>query len=97
MTAPCSREISTSSIVAGEDPQQQRLPALDRGQRVEPDAVLRADAADEPFNGAVGMHEAGAGGRDARRTLHPHDGRDHERRPPGGELLGPLAELAADH
>ena len=65
--------------------------------RVQANAVLRAHAADEPFDRAVGVHEPGAARLDARRALHAHDGRDHERRALGGELLRPPDELVCDH
>ena len=44
------RRVLSSPRAVGQDPQQQRLAALDRLERVQAHAVLRADAADEPLD-----------------------------------------------
>ena len=76
-----------SARAVGQDPQQQRLAALDRLQRVQANAVLRAHAADEPLDAAVLVHERDVPGLGARRMLDPHHrGRD-ECRALRGQLL----------
>ena len=61
VTAPSSRDELTVGrrglVVVGQDPQQQRRRRSRSPQRVEPHAVLRADAADEALDRAVGVHE----------------------------------------
>ena len=61
---------------------------LDRLQRVDAHAVLRAHTADEALDRAVAEDERDVAGLHARRTLRAHDRRGHERRALGGELLG---------
>ena len=72
-----------------QDPQQYRLAVLQRLQRVGAHAVLGADAADEALDRSVGEHERDVSRLHARRPLHVHHRRGHERRALGAELLGP--------
>ena len=101
-TAPSSavKSIARAALaVLGErqDPQQHRLAALQRLQRIGAHAVLGADAADEALDRAVGEHERDISRLHARRPLHVHHRRGHERRAFGTELLGPPRESRRDH
>ena len=76
-------------VAEREDPQQQRLSALDRLQGVGAHAVLRAGAADEALDRPVAEHERDVPGLHARRALRADHGRGHERLAPLGELARP--------
>ena len=94
MTAPSSRTISSPS---GTMRSRSGSSALDGLQRVEAHGVLRAVAADEALDRPVRVHEPDAARLHARRSLHAHDRRHHERRALRGELLRPSCELGSDH
>ena len=66
-------------LAVGKDPQQHRLAAVERDQRVGAHALLGADAADEAVDRAVGEDERDAPGLDAGRALRADHGRGHER------------------
>ena len=65
---------------ARQQAQQHRLAGLQRAGGVQPHGRLRADAADEALDRAVGEHERGVAGPHARRLRRAHDGRRDERR-----------------
>ena len=71
----------------GDQAQQQRLAGLHRLERVQPHRGLGADAADEALERAVGEHDRGVAGTDARRPAGADDRRDDERRAVGHEAL----------
>ena len=86
-----------SARAVRQDPQQQRLAALDRLERVEANAVLRAHAADESLHAPVLVDERDVARLGARRMLDPDHGGGDEHHPLFGELLGPASEGAGDH
>ena len=63
---------------AGQQAQQHALPRLQRPRGLEPHGLLRADAADEALDRAVGEDERGVAGADAGGLGGAHDRGDHE-------------------
>ena len=84
-------------VLRRQDAKENGLAGLHRRPGKQPDAVLRADAADEALDVSVARDEGDVACVRARRALGAHDGRGRKRRALRGELFSSPRQRVVSH